>query len=206
MFTGRTVAIGASGPSLRAADLERCRAAGCAVVVINETWRAAPWADLLYGCDLRWWQTRGPSAAEFAGERLTQINGEESPIRQAEVRRTAEALGLACVTSRNRPGLGREAGTIHQGRTSGYQAINVATLRGARRILLLGYDYRLVGQAVHWHGAHSRPLSNPTASQLAGWAKNFTSMAKDLKAMGVEVVNCTAGSALTCFPMAEVAA
>jgi predicted peroxiredoxin len=36
------------------------------------------------------------------------------------------------------------------------------------------------------------------------WIHKFKPIADDARAMGVEIVNCTPGSALTCFPTASI--
>ena len=53
---------------------------------------------------------------------------------------SAAAWGINQLKSVAQPGLSRTQGVIHQGKNSGYQALNLAYLLGAKRILLLGYD------------------------------------------------------------------
>lgn len=76
-------------------------------------------------------------------------------------------------------------------------------LLGASRILLLGYDMKLGPNGEkHWHADHRG--RNPHAAQLEGWRNAFATMLPDLAKAGVEVLNCTPGSALTCFPTANL--
>lgn len=75
-------------------------------------------------------------------------------------------------------------------------------LLGASRIVLLGYDMRFIDGKKHWHEDHRD--RNPSASQLRGWADNFATMLPDLARAGVDVINCTPGSALNCFAMARI--
>jgi hypothetical protein len=52
-------------------DLAKGRAK---VIAINNSWRLAPWADALYGCDYTWWHAnRG--VPEFAGLKISQDAG-----------------------------------------------------------------------------------------------------------------------------------
>lgn len=97
-----------------------------------------------------------------------------------------------------------DPGVLHIGGNSGYQSINLAVLVGAARVVLLGYDMRHAGGKVHWHGSHPEGMNNPKEKQLAGWAEAFSTMLPDLQRLGVEVINCTPGSALKCFPMARL--
>ena len=88
---------------------------------------------------------------------------------------------------------------IHQGGNSGYQAINLAHLWGARTIVLLGLDCSNApdGRA-HWFGQHSRPLS--VSQPFDMWLGKFPRLAHDLEADGVRVINASRATALTCFP------
>lgn len=85
------------------------------------------------------------------------------------------------------------------GQNSGYQAINLAYLLGCRRVLLLGYDLQLgAGGREHWFGAH--PVKTVPA-HFSAFLQNFARLARELP-KGFEVVNCTPGGALDCFPRA----
>lgn len=54
----------------------------------------------------------------------------------------------------------------------------------------------------HWHEDHQN--RNPMSDQIKLWARAFETTLPDLAKAKVEVVNCTPGSALTCFPMGEI--
>src|SRR5690606_14700166 len=78
---------------------------------------------------------------------------------------------------------------------SGVLGLEVAKSKGASRILLLGFDMH----GTHFFGPYRNGLSNTTEAkrrmhlaQYARWAKWN---------QGIQVINCTAGSALRCFPM-----
>jgi hypothetical protein len=85
------------------------------------------------------------------------------------------------------------------GRNGGYQAMNLAVHFGAKRQLLVGFDMRAREGKSHWFGDH------PTKSGPDIYANvmlpAFPTIVEPLKVLGVEVINCTPGSALTCFPM-----
>jgi len=91
---------------------------------------------------------------------------------------------------------------IHSGLNSGYQAIGLAYALGADRIILIGYDMQHTGGARHWHGDHPDGLKN--AQGVEKWVKHFESLAVDLEGEGIEVVNCTIETALTCFQRADL--
>lgn len=80
---------------------------------------------------------------------------------------------------------------------SGLFGIHVAIQLGAKRVILLGFDMR----GSHYFGAHKAPLTNTTPERFEVFKGAFA--AYPLR--GVEVLNCTAGSALTCYPMVDLA-
>lgn len=99
-------------------------------------------------------------------------------------------------------GLSSDPEYLVTGSHSGWQALNVAVLAGAKRILLLGFDARDPdGQAGHWFGEH--PTPTPRAA-YAAYRKAFAAGAAAVKAAGVEVLNCSPGSAIDSFPRATI--
>jgi len=186
------VVILASGESLSVDQCEAVRAwrfAGAAemrrVIAINTTFQRAPWADLLWGCDATWWyKYHAEAAAVFAGQLWTQDVS------------ARDKYGLHFIDSQAGPGLSRWPGVIHQGGNSAYMSVNLGVQAGARRFVLLGCDMH----GTHWHGDHPEGLSNPAPYLFATWIKQFAVLAKDLASDGIEVINCTPGTALHCFP------
>lgn len=89
--------------------------------------------------------------------------------------------------------------TLVTGQNSGYQAVGIAVLAGARRIVLLGYDMKPGPRGEeHWFGKHPRGLNSPTA-HLPIMRGNFSKLAPALEQKGIEVINCSTDTALTCF-------
>lgn len=54
----------------------------------------------------------------------------------------------------------------------------------------------------HWFGDHPPPLRR--GSNYARWIAEFDQLASDLKSEGVEVINASRATALTCFPRAPI--
>lgn len=171
----------ASGPSLTPADLEYCRSRGWPIWATNDSYKLG--CDGLYASDRQWWEAN-PHAS---GERWTQDKD------------ASERYGLNWIRSLSKPGFSEYPRWIHQGRTSGYQLLNLVCLWGASRVILLGYDMRWKGKA-HWFGSHKGMLVNPSQAFLAEAAREFDTI-QPLKA---EVLNCTEGSAITRFPFAKL--
>ena len=81
---------------------------------------------------------------------------------------------------------------------SGVLGLECARREGATRILLLGFDMH----GSHFFGPYTNGLSNTTdqrrrmhLAQYARWAK---------RNQDIQVINCTPGSALKCFPEARL--
>lgn len=149
-------------------------------IAINTTYKLVPWAEVLYAHDARWWNNT-PDAKNHPG---LKVGGSGCPPYVRTLRNTGTL------------GYDPTPGCIRTGGNSGYQAIHFAMHAGARRILLLGYDMR----GEHWHGRHAG-MPNPESGLLKRWAQRFATLTEPAKELGVEIINCTPGSAVTCFPI-----
>lgn len=87
---------------------------------------------------------------------------------------------------------------IATGRNSGYQAINLAILAGAKTVLLIGYD----GTTDHWFGKHPVPTPESAGPMYVEAAR---AGAPAIKAAGVRVINCSPGSAINAFERMDLA-
>ncbi len=193
LWSGETAVCIASGPSLTQADVDYVRGKA-RVIAINASYTLATWADVLYAADakvFRWYWKTGPKGFErspiksFQGLKYSLSKGPDIDKSVIVLRKGMES------------GLSLNPAVLHTGKNSGYQAINLAVLFGASRILLLGYDMQPgpKGQE-HWHVDHP----NLSRSTYAVFLSHFPSLVEPLKAAGVEVINCTRRTALTCFP------
>lgn len=193
-WSGATCIVVASGPSAKDAPLAIVKGRA-RVIVINESYRLAPWADALYAADAEWWQ-RQKGLVEFRGLRVSQSDQAAKyyrGIKLVRLKRVAHLLteprGVIAAGSDNRV----------SGANSGFQALNLAAQFGARRIILVGYDMT-IDHGVHWHGPHGAGLRNPTVASLKRWREALDRAAPSFAAAGVEVLNASAISALTAYP------
>lgn len=183
MWEGQQAVVLASGPSMSqsVADMVRYVPA-LRVIAVNNTFRLAPWADMLYACDERWWAVNSKEALAFHGLKVS-----------CEDARFKEVLMLKNTGSQ---GFDPDPGNIRTGGNSGYQAVHIAAHAGVRRILLCGFDMK----GGHWHPEHKTPLREPSDACFMRWVRAFVDLADELKRRGIEVWNCTPDSALECFP------
>lgn len=82
--------------------------------------------------------------------------------------------------------------TATTGTNSGLLGCHAAYAMGATRLLLCGFDMR----GDHFFGRHPAPLKNTTPDRFVALRKQFSFWAP----RGLEIVNCTPGSALRIYP------
>jgi hypothetical protein len=116
----------------------------------------------------------------------------------------ANLHGLRYVKGVQARGLSESPDAVHLGQHSGYQALGLAYSAGAARVLLVGYDMRHVDGRAHWHADHDRRLRNPSDAMLRVMARQYDHAVRQLRARGVEVLNCSPCSAITAFPTARL--
>jgi len=184
-WSGETAFVFASGPSLTQADADACRGLGRAIAV-NATFARVPWADVLYAADLRFWRVYDEEIrATFAGERWSSSESARA------------FFGAHFIEKLGGEGFTRRPGAINGGGNSGYQALHLAATWGCTRVVLLGFDMQRTGGLAHWHGPHKGGLPNGQGFQHL--IRRFGYLARDLRRLGVEVINCTRETALACF-------
>lgn len=186
------VCIG-GGPSLTRGQIltvREAREAGrCRVIAVNDAYRVAPWADVVYAGDTLWWKVHHKSVSDIATGQLWTCDNV-----------AAARYGINRVRALDRPGLGHYH--IHTGHNSGFQALNLAFLWRARTIILVGYDMQATGGMRHWFGDHPRPL---VQEQCFGrWIRYFDDAARELDRLGVRVFNCSNETALRCFERVDL--
>ncbi|NLZ41953.1 MAG: hypothetical protein GX886_11965, partial [Comamonadaceae bacterium] len=98
-------------------------------------------------------------------------------------------------------GVSRVPGVLAWGGNSGYAAMNLALQFGAAQIVMLGFDQSAAAGA-HWHGEH--PDEYRKAFNWPMWSERFAEAARDYVRLGVDVVNCSRHTTLTCFARAAV--
>jgi hypothetical protein len=192
-WPGDTVVIIGSGPSLTCAQVAHVWLArkqdGCRVIAVNDNYRIAPWADLLYACDYNFFQANWRNLEHFHGRIYTTD------------KKAAETWDrLRWIPGGDKPGLSFDPEYIHWGRNSGYHALNIAVLAGASKVLLVGFDHHVQAGKQHWfknQGHHNISLYNR-------WFEKWQSAKPDLEKAGCRVINCTPETALTCFDCSEI--
>lgn len=167
-----TFACVASGPSLTTVDCQRVNEAKIATIAVNNSFERVPFCTYIYAADCCWWEEYGKVITSAA----PRWCGDEF---------TARRFGINWLPS-----------AIPGSFNSGQRAIELAIHLGASRVLLLGYDCS-IRHGTHWHGNHAL-LSNPDKFSVARWQDEFSRLRT--VADGVEIINCSRFTRLTCFP------
>lgn len=192
----KTVICIATGPSLTLQQVDAARGKG-RLFGCNNVFRVVPDLELLYGCNLGWWQTYWEEVKRHPCEKWTTN------------REAADTFGVNWIAERAGAGLCVNPSVIHHGHGSGYSLVSMAHKAGATRIALLGYDMkyapdydglsRKVGSSPrHFFGEYPSHLQHwPSVSVRDGVHVELVDLYASIKHQGlVEIVNCTPGSAL----------
>jgi len=216
-WEGETVVLIGGGWSLTREQVElvgQARDRGLVKVgAVNDAYLWAPWADVHYAADAKWhaWHSQGidkPAIGlkadqvrqlwtSFAGEKCTiQNSGGEVADPAVHVMRNRAGPGLHSV------GLSLDPAYLVTGHNSGFQLINLVVLAGAKRIILLGYDGAQNAKtgATHFHGSHPTPTY---VGSYEYYRRAFTTAERPLQQAGVEVINCSPGTAIASFRKAR---
>ncbi|MGD9880465.1 MAG: hypothetical protein AB7F22_10580 [Reyranella sp.] len=206
IFRGETVFCLASGPSATQEVVDKLR--GRRTIVVNATCHLAPWADILFFTDSGFYLHRRDLIRTWPGMVVTmsRMAKRELPDKVRRVKGCG-APEFPPRLSGRRPGF-PPAGSpeIQQGRTSGHTAVSLAIGLGAARVCLVGYDMRLAADGREHHHSGEAGYGGPRDLSLYAneFVPGFNGWRAAAEASGVEILNCTPGSALKEFPFADL--
>lgn len=200
LHEGETVFILASGPSLTQEVADRLR--GHRVMVINSTYKLAPWADVWFFTDNIVYEANKAAVASWPGH-IISLSKQAKREMPDKVKRVQVAFAPGFLSGKD--------GVIRGNPSSGHNAIGLEIALGAKRIVLLGYDMRVVSGREHHHDDYAgrprdldiyvrdflpafRQFTNGEGRTIPGWNEAALSV-------GVEIWNATPGSALDEFKM-----
>ncbi|MBA4823863.1 hypothetical protein H2241_23425 [Pantoea ananatis] len=171
------IAVCASGPSLCCDDIYRLRDHKIPVITVNSSWMIYPECQYIFAGDDVWW-ANNYHLVHSQAQRWTCS------------KKAAQKYGINYFER-----------AIEGSFNSGMMAILLAISLGAVDIILLGFDCSLE-KGLHWHGKHSG-LNNPTGHSIRRWKTEFEILTSK-KYQGVNIVNCTPETRLTCFQCATL--
>jgi len=184
-LSGATVVCIGAGPSITKDDAAYALS-HAPVVAAGDGYWYAPRAEVLHACDLRWWR-KEYGARAFRGRFRTTLDATAAREFGLRLLETGPKFGLQVA----------DPWAVAHGQSSGYQAVNLAVLMGAARVLLLGYDYQKSEHGEHYFHRDDRWRGTRNYGKMR---EAWPSMAEAARAVGVEIVNCSRRSVLECFP------
>jgi hypothetical protein len=190
LWPGETFIVIGGGSSVTPEDVEYVRGKG-RVIAVKEAVLLAPWADVLYAADWKYWNYYQGVPA-FTGRKFAIEQTETPAIAWPDVR---------VLRNTGEHGLELDPTGLRTGYNSGYQAINLAVHLGAAKIVLLGFDcWRGPSGEQNWFGKHPNHVDSPYPLFLQA----FATLAEPLADAGVSVVNASRFTVLTAFPRVEL--
>jgi len=200
LWADETAVILAGGPSLRGFDATVLYKPGWRVLAINDSWRIAPRCACLYFSDPAWFIDQ---LRRLPWDLTVTVNFSDVLYKRMLVNGSfRDEFGdhpqVRQLKFTGQTGLEKDPAGLRHGSNSTYAAMNLAYHLGVKRIVLLGLDMRLVNGRSHWH-------DEPRPDGFAGVLKDsmlpmFQHLVEPLNDAGVEVINATPDSALTCWP------
>ena len=176
------VYIVAGGPSLKGFDWAKLD--GKKVIAINRAFSYLPNADVLYFSDTRFYEWYRDDIEKFKGLKYTISNKIKST--------TVKSLKRGHET-----GMHTDGYTLSHGNNSGYAAINLAYMLGAKVIILLGYDLNTI-KTVNFHDGYNIEQQNNVYKNE--FIPPYLSLPRLFKRLGVLCYNANQDSELNCFP------
>jgi len=188
-WEGEACFILGGGPSLQGFDVERLRGRGRVIGVNNAGLDLCPWADVLYFADgwSRWLTWNHKRFHLFKGKYIVTRCDEGMP----------PGVDIKQIKHDFKIGFSDDPRQL-SGFCSGANAINLAYLFGARVIVLMGFDMR----PGNWHDLHR--AGHKKGQHRDAFIPAIERMAKPLEEGGCVVLNTFEGSALRCFPFADI--
>lgn len=186
-FGERAVVCVASGPSLTLSQIRRIGIARAQdkirVIAINDNIYPCWFADVAHASDRKWWDLHA-GVPHFKGLKTSlEVTG-FSDVR------TLKNTGIQ--------GFDDRPGCIRGGCNGGFQAVHLAASLGARRIILVGYDFTEDGARSHWFGLHGPGMD--MRSNVQNWLNHFRDLTEILQARGIRIQNATITSTIHWLP------
>jgi hypothetical protein len=196
-----------TGPSLTPEVIESLKHTRWPLFGCNNTYQELPLSVLL-SCNPEWWEYywNDPALRDHPAEKWTWDKG------------TADKLGINYIRGEWMDGFSTDPNVISYGHSSGYQLCNLALHYGVKQLILIGFDMKFPGgydgirkkpgSGRHYFGEYPPDLVHWTKvnvgdqGELNGLLECYATV--DCEALGIEIINCSPGTALDCFGLGEL--
>ena len=165
------------------------------VIVVNNGYQLGLWPDICFFGDFGWYMVHRLALAQWSGLKIAAFGNIKPEVNVDGVKQLHRDRDC-------KVGLSENPRRLAWGFNSGSSAINLAFHLGARQIILLGFDMHHEPGNTHWHQGHGN--ERRIGPNYAKWMQGLAIMAKDSIRLGVEIINCSPGSAIKDFPVANL--
>jgi len=176
------------GPSIKDMDLSCIHKRH--VIGVNDAFKLGDWVDVCWFGDERWFHWNKEQIRSFEGVVFGCPPTSKPFPRVLHVNRN-EGYGLTSIRNK-----------VVWNKSSGGSAINLAMHLGAKEIVLLGYDMKVVDGNHNWHTNHKHHPRNDIYEKR--FLPPFQKIASDADRLGLKIYNATPDSALTVFPLVSL--
>lgn len=191
VWSGDTVFVIGGGPSLAGFDSRVLD--GRRVIAVNCAFRLGQFDVMFYG-DPLWPDLYGKGLEDFGGLKITV---REEHLNRPGIRvvfREAHAMGLST-----------KPAVLHWNLSSGACAINLATLLGAGKIVLLGFDMQQKNGHNNYHRDYlHKDGTHASVGNYEVMRNRFPPIARDLEKLNIPCINACPDSAIDCFPKCTI--
>ena len=160
--------------------------------------------DIIAGCNWTFWHHYWERIKNFRCQKWATLD--HDMVRHLDVN---------LIESRFMPGLSTDKSYIAHHHGTGPQLINLALHYGCNVMLLIGWDMRYPGKVDRYNYKGKRHFFGEDALTSKHWpiyvAQDGTldGLMKEMVTIhpedyGIQIINCTPGSAMTCFPMMDL--
>jgi len=199
-FSGTGIVCG-TGPSITTEAIEAVNTSGLFIFGANRAWEIFN-CHVVHGCNYQFWDHYWPQIKDQPFDKWTT---------RPELK--GKYPGLEYIEERWEPGLSRDPSWIAAHHGTGPQLVNIAYLYGCTRLLLVGWDMRYLGKTGPREYTRRRYLGEDPLT-INHWPRTGpngeqTGLIKEMETIkpadyGIEIINCTPGSAMDCFPMGSL--
>ncbi len=166
------------------------------VIAVNMAYKLGDWIDVVIFGDSGFYAKERANLAQFPGLKVSC-----NPTSKQE--RWIKTLGRDGAKAK---GISTNPMMLSWNGNTGAAAINLAIHFGAKRIMLLGFDMDIDpnNKMQHWHNLYAKgPVSDDRRRRKLPFSRHllgFPVIAEDVKKLGVQIINVSKDSTITCFP------
>ena len=199
-YSGAGIVCG-TGPSIDDATIRAVNESGLPVFGANRAWEIFQ-CDVVHGCNYQFWDYYWPQLKDQPFDKWTTRPELEGKYP-----------GLNYIEERWVDGLSRDPTWISAHHGTGPQLVNIAYLYGCTRLLLVGWDMRFHGKKSRTEYTRRRYLGEDPLTRnhwpMTGDQGEMTGLIREMETIvpadyGIEIINCTPGSAMDCFPFGSI--